>query len=94
MDRITVGRGEIVDDLGDVGVVDRRAIGLDHFRHFGLPESCLNFGPARLGVDVIRGVKQKPGRIKRPGLIEMLEPRFDQYSQTLTVRTRAPNGVM
>ena len=45
LDRISVGRGEIVDDLGDVGVVDRRARGLDHFRHFGLPESCLNFGP-------------------------------------------------
>jgi hypothetical protein len=43
--RISVGRGEIIDDFGDVGVVDRRAIGLDHLRHFGLPEFLLNFGP-------------------------------------------------
>jgi hypothetical protein len=43
--RISVSRGEIIGNFGDVAVVDRRAIGLDHFRHFGLPESCLNFGP-------------------------------------------------
>src|SRR6202022_4124223 len=44
--RISVGRGEIIDDLANVGILDRRAIDLDHLRHFGLPEVLLE--PARL----------------------------------------------
>src|SRR5258707_11798632 len=52
--RSSIGRGEIVDDLADVGILDRRAIDLDHLRHFGLPEVLLE--PARLGIDVVGGV--------------------------------------
>src|SRR4030088_2517910 len=54
--RISVGRGEIIDDLANVRIVDRRAIDLDHLCHFGLPEVLLEFRPARLRVDVVRGV--------------------------------------
>src|SRR5437879_6964459 len=53
-ERISVGRGEIIDDLANVRILDRRAIDLDHLRHFGLPEVLLE--PARLGADVVRGV--------------------------------------
>src|SRR5258707_11911849 len=52
--RSSIGRGEIVDDLASVGILDRRAIDLDHLRHFGLPEVLLE--PERLGIDVVRGV--------------------------------------
>ena len=43
--QVSVGRGEIIDDLANVRIVDRRAIDLDHLRYFGLLESLLNFGP-------------------------------------------------
>jgi len=36
---ISVGRGEIIDDLSDVRIVDRRAVDLDHLGHFGLPKN-------------------------------------------------------
>src|SRR5258708_2840657 len=52
--RSSIGRGEIVDDLASVGILDRRAIDLDHLRHFGLPEVLVE--PARLGTDVVGGV--------------------------------------
>src|ERR1700704_956397 len=52
--RISVGRGEIIDDLANVRIIDRRAIDFDHLRHFGLPEILLV--PARLRADVVRGV--------------------------------------
>src|SRR6202020_1977659 len=51
-----IGRGEIFDDLGNVGIGDRRAVELYHFRHLDLPEILLEFRPARLGLDVVGGV--------------------------------------
>src|SRR6266481_5076725 len=54
--RALVGRGQIIDDLANVRIVDRRAIDLDHFRDFGLPEVVLEFRPARLSADVVRRV--------------------------------------
>src|SRR5664279_5271598 len=51
-----IGRGQIIHDLGNVGIIDRGAIDLDHFGHFGLPEILLEFRSARLGVDVVSGV--------------------------------------
>src|ERR1700704_168032 len=52
--RTSVGRGEIIDDLANVRILDRGAIDFDHLRHFGLPEVLLV--PARLRADVVRGV--------------------------------------
>jgi hypothetical protein len=37
----SVSRGQIVDDLADICVLDRRAIDLDHLGHLRLPESFL-----------------------------------------------------
>src|SRR5258708_5361550 len=54
--RALVGRGQIIDDLANVRIVDRRAIDLDHLRDFGLPEVLLEFRPARLSADVVRRV--------------------------------------
>jgi hypothetical protein len=92
--RILAGRGEVIDDFGEVGIVDRRAMGLDHFRHFDLSEVLLEFRSVRLGVDAIRAVKQKPRPHQAARAHRMPEPRFDQYSQTLMVRRRGPNGVI
>jgi hypothetical protein len=39
------------------------------------------------------GQRASPGRFKRPGLVELKEPSFAQYSQMLMVRRRKPNGV-
>src|SRR5258708_20327003 len=54
--RALVGRGQIIDDLANVRIVDRRAIDLDHLRDLGLPEVLLEFRPARLSADVVRRV--------------------------------------
>src|SRR5258705_10575205 len=54
--RALVGRGQIIDDLANVRIVDRRAIDLDHLRDFGLPEVLLEFRPTRLRADVVRRV--------------------------------------
>src|SRR6266496_4248410 len=56
LENALIGRGQIIDDLANVGIVDRRAIDLDHLRDFGLPEVLLEFRPARLGADVVRRV--------------------------------------
>jgi hypothetical protein len=48
-----MGGGEIIDDLGNIRIVDRCAINLDHLGHLGLPEILLEFGAARLGVDIV-----------------------------------------
>ena len=53
---ISIIRGEIVDDLSDIRIVDRRAVDLDHLGHFRLPEILLEFFAARLRLDVIGGV--------------------------------------
>src|SRR5258708_2304392 len=55
LNRILVGRGEVIDDLADIGIVDRRTVDLDHLGDFRLPEVLPEFLPARLGVDVIGG---------------------------------------
>jgi hypothetical protein len=38
----SIGCGEIVDNLANVDILDRRTIDLDHLRHFGLPEVLLS----------------------------------------------------
>src|SRR4029077_12250724 len=54
--RISVRRGEILDDLADVRLVDRRAIDLDHLGHFGSPKVLFEFFALRLRLDVVGGV--------------------------------------
>jgi hypothetical protein len=77
--RDSVRRGEVIDDLGNVPIVDRGTIDLDHLAHFGLPKVLLEFFAARLGVGVVGGVAgaaivlhhvdaKNLGRERRPGL--------------------------
>jgi len=53
---ISIIRGEIIHDLSDIRIFDRRAIDLDHLGHFRRPEILLEFFAARLRPDVIGGV--------------------------------------
>jgi len=39
----SISRGQIVDDLADIGIVDRCAIDLDHLGHLGLQKLFLSF---------------------------------------------------
>ena len=48
-----VGRGQVLDDLRDVLLVDRRAVDLDHLRDLGLPEVLLEFRALRLGQHIV-----------------------------------------
>src|SRR5216684_8156535 len=94
--RISVGRGEIVDDLADVGILDRRAIDLDHLRHFSLPEVLLE--PARLGTDVVGGVTggaivlhhiEIRSRLERSGLVR---ERVVNRSRVCRTKSQACDG--
>jgi hypothetical protein len=38
----SMGRGKIFDDVADGGVVDRRAVDLDHLGHLGLKKFLLD----------------------------------------------------
>src|ERR1700681_850016 len=49
----SICRRQIVDDLADIGILDRRAVDFDHLGHFGLPEILFEFSSVRLGLDVI-----------------------------------------
>src|SRR5262249_13606731 len=63
----SIGRGEIVDGLAGIGIVDRRAIDLDHLGYLGLPEGF----PVLhrwLGIDV---VGRMAGRAVVPDHVEI-----------------------
>jgi hypothetical protein len=51
--RASIRRREILDDLADVGIVDRRTIDLDHLGYLGLPEILLELFALGLGLDVV-----------------------------------------
>src|SRR3954467_6792354 len=52
--RSVVG-GQIIHDLSDVRILDRRAVDLDHLGHFRRPEILFEFFTARLRLDVVGG---------------------------------------
>src|SRR5215467_13689893 len=53
---LSVRCGEIIDDLADVALVDGGAVGLDHLRHFRLPEVLLEARSARLRPYIVHRV--------------------------------------
>jgi hypothetical protein len=51
-------------------------------------EAIDDFATSASSATIVRAKTKSPGRIRRPGISESKQPNVDQYSQTLTVRSR------